>query len=248
MRLFREGAEQLSVCVHGNEHLGPELGRPRSVAEGVALGAQALRRVASFERRTGVSVDRVMVPPHERISEPMARALAVCGFQALCTTRPYPRAVNSPDLPWLTRPSDAGPLAAWEPVDVVAGGLTVLLRADFILTPREELVLRAFLGQPLILYGHHDLLREGPDPLAEAAGAIERLGEVRWCSLAEIASACVARTPGAIPWTRPAGGAPSGELEQAPPRPRRLRPLLRRVAAEGQVRAQAALNARKRSS
>jgi hypothetical protein len=247
VELFRQNARYMSVCVHGNEHDGPELGRPGTVAEGVALGWLALARVAAFERRTGVAVDRVMVPPHERVSEAMARALAVCGFQALCTTRPYPWAVTSPRLPWLTRPAEAGPLAAWRPVDVVAGGLTVMLRADLALAPREDLVLRAFLGQPLILYGHHDLLRDGPAALTEAAAAIERLGEVRWGSLAQIASASVARTPGANPWTGPAdgvsGGSGGGEL--APARGQELRPLLRRLAAEGQVRAQAALTRRK---
>ncbi len=232
-RLFRESAAQLSVCVHGNEHYGPELARPRSVAEGVALGMRALARAAAFERRTGVAVDRVMVPPHERIGEPMARALPACGFQALCTTRPYPWAVNSPDLPWLTRPPGAGPLAAWRPVDVVAGGLPVLLRADFARHPREDLVLRAFLGQPLILYGHHELLREGPSALAEAAAAIDRLGEVRWSSLAEIARAsssvdAVAPDPAIVAL-----------------QPRRLRPVLRRVAAEAEVRTRAAVASRR---
>jgi hypothetical protein len=247
-RLFREGAAQLSVCVHGNEHYGPELAAPRSVAEGVALGMRALRRAAAFERRTGVAVDRVMVPPHERIGEPMARALLACGFQALCTTRPYPWMVNSPDLPWLTRPADAGPLAAWRPVDVVAGGLPVLLRADFALHPREDLVLRAFLGQPLILYGHHELLREGPGALADAAAEIDRLGEVQWSSLAEIARASVSQLQ---PMDQAALARDARASDDVNPgaatialQPRRLRPVLRRVAAEAEVRTRAALDAR----
>jgi len=282
-RLFREGERQLSVCVHGNEHYGPELGRPRTVAEGIALGKRALRRVAAFERRTGVAVDRVMVPPHERISEPMARALVACGFQALSTTRPYPWAVTSPDRPWLTRPADAGPLAAWRPVDIVAGGLPVLLRADFALHPREDLVLRAFLGQPLILYGHHELLRDGPDALAQTAAEIDRLGEVHWCSLAEIPRPRVVRgtlgataasetteASGARTTSETTGvsgatatseatevsgataaseasalGATGLDASTIPPLPRRLRPVLRRVAAEGEVRLRAAVTSRK---
>lgn len=247
-RLFRASAAQLSICVHGNEHYGPELGRPRSVAEGVALGAQALRRVAAFERRTGIAVDRVMVPPHERTSEPMARALVTCGFQALCTTRPYPWAVTSPSLPWLTRPAEAGPLAAWGPVDVVAGGLTVLLRADLALHPREDLVLRAFLGQPLILYGHHELLRDGPGALADAAAAIDRLGEVRWCSLAEIAHACAPDSAPAHTAADSAAAQAASTVTALPLQPRRLRPVLRRVTAEGKVRVRAVIDARKASA
>lgn len=237
-RMFREGARQLSICVHGNDHDGPELGRPRSVAEGIALGTRALSRAAAFERRTGVAMDRVMVPPHERISEPMARALVSCGFEGLCTTRPYPWAVTSPSRPWLTRPAEAGPLAAWGPVDIVAGGLPILLRADFALHPREDLVLRAFLGQPLILYGHHELLRDGPEALAATAAELERLGEVRWGSLAEITRASVARVAHVSSATAPE--ALTRELA-----PRRLRPVLRRAAAEGKVRAQAFFESRK---
>jgi hypothetical protein len=241
-RMFREGARHLSVCVHGNEHDGPELQRPRSVAEGVALGARALSRAAAFERRTGVAMDRVMVPPHERISEPMARALVSCGFEGLCTTRPYPWAVTSPSRPWLTRPAEAGPLAAWGPVDIVAGGLPILLRADFALHPREDLVLRAFLGQPLVLYGHHDLLRDGPEALAARAAEIERLGEVRWGSLAEITRASVARVAHASSAAAIEATAPEASTRELAPR--RLRPVLRRVAAEGKIRAQAFFESR----
>ena len=179
----------------------------------------------------------------------MARALVTCGFQALCTTRPYPWAVTSPSLPWLTRPSDAGPLAAWGPVDVVAGGLTVLLRADLALHPREDLVLRAFLGQPLILYGHHELLRDGPEALTDAAAAIDRLGEVHWCSLSEIAHASA---PGNAPAHTAADSAAAAAAQPAstataalPLQPRRLRPVLRRVTAEGKVRVRAVIDSRK---
>jgi hypothetical protein len=239
-RMFREGARQLSVCIHGNVHDGPELSRPRSLEQGLALGAQALRRMAAFERRSGVRVDRVMVPPHEQISEPMARALGACGFHGLCTTRPYPWLVTSPTEPWLTRPPDAGPLAGWRAAEVVASRLPVLLRADFALHPREDLVLRAFLGQPLILYGHHDLLRDGPQTLAQAATAIDALGEVRWGSLGEIAHAVNGYAAGN-------DQAPSADaLAAIPAPPRRLRPIARRVAAESELRVRTMLAPRGR--
>jgi len=47
-------------------------------------------------------------------------------------------------------------------------------------SPREELVFRALLHQPLILYGHHWDLAEGLDVLAEAAADVAELGEVSW--------------------------------------------------------------------
>jgi hypothetical protein len=225
-RIFREGTEHLSLCIHGNDHDGPELGRPGSDADALALVAQALRRTAAFEQRTGLRVDRVMIPPHERLSEPVSRALRACGFDALCTTRPYPWVADTPERHWLARPPDVGPLAAWGPIDLVAGGLPVLLRAEFD-HPREDLALRAFLGQPLILYGHHDLLAEGPGVLAEAAAQINRLGDVRWCSLGKMARALA-----------PGRSAPDPSPLDAIAMPRR-RPasILRRRASEARDRA-----------
>jgi hypothetical protein len=52
----------------------------------------------------------------------------------------------------------------------------------------SELALRAYLDQPLILYGHHDDLAGGLDVLARRAGAVDRLGPVHWASLGEIAA------------------------------------------------------------
>jgi hypothetical protein len=190
-RLFRDGAPHLSICVHGNDHYGPELGAPRSSGDSLALAEQALSRSAAFGRRSGVSVDRVMVPPHERLSEPVAQALLARGFEAICTTRPYPWTATSVEMSWLTRPAEAGPLAGWESTDVAAGGIPILLRADVTHHPREDLVLRAFLGQPLILYGHHDMLAGGTEALSQAAADINALGDVRWSSLAGIARASI---------------------------------------------------------
>jgi hypothetical protein len=138
-----------------------------------------------FERRTGLRVDRVMVPPHESLSEAAALGLLACGFEAFAGTRPYPWHGVAHDLPWLSRPADAGALVGWEPAEI-AGDLPALLRIDFNHT-REELVIRAFLGQPLIMYGHEDLLRGGPGQLELACADIRRLGDVRWQSLEGIA-------------------------------------------------------------
>ncbi len=188
--VFDRRAEQLSICVHGNDHRGPELGTVSSEAEGVELASQALARAQAFERRTGLTVDRVMVPPHERLSLAAARGLLATGFEAICASRPYPWIAEADSSYPLSAPAERGALAGWESREIVAGGLPLLLRAGFN-APREDLVLRAFLGQPLILYGHHDLLEHGLDVLSDAAAAIETLGEVRWSSLADIARAGV---------------------------------------------------------
>jgi hypothetical protein len=229
VRVFREGARHLSICIHGNDHDGPELGRPDSLSGDLARASQALGRSAAFARRTGLTVDRVMVPPHERITESAALALAVCGFQAICTTRPYPWVAASPGVSWLQGPSDVGALSGWHPAEIVAGGLPMLLRTDFRY-PREDHVLRAFLGQPMILYGHHDLLADGLEVLELATRELNAIGDVRWSSLGEIARAS----------TKPSAAANGvHELDRLHAPPLRLRPVLRRLLSEGRDRLQA---------
>lgn len=290
IRLLREQAG-ISLCVHGNDHFSGELGRVREQNEALPLAAQALRRVEAFEQRTGVPVSRVMVPPHEECSEPMAAALARTGFAAISMTRPFPW-LSPPPQHWLTAAGKDQALAGWQPADVTASGLPVLLRhplADAHFSA-AELALRAYLDQPLILYGHHDDLADGLDVLAERSAAVNRLGPVRWDSMEALAAANVRwrlegdllrlrpysrqitfEVPAAArqavvepPWSAdgelvqtPNGAVPAGEpfvvagpgplnldlvrpdtvaAQDVPAPPRRLKPLVRRLAGEARDR------------
>ena len=174
--LVRENPSAMSLLMHGNDHVARELGRLNDHNAEPAI-AQGLRRIAALEHRSGVMVDRVMAPPHGACSEPALRAMFRLGIEAACISRPYPW---RDDLPAPTS------LAGWRPAEMVAGGLPVLSRYALSL-PREDLVFRALLGQPLILYGHHQDFSDGLDLLAQAAGEINGLGEVRWGSLGWIA-------------------------------------------------------------
>jgi hypothetical protein len=185
VRTLRRSEGAISLAVHGNDHNGGELGRQQTEADGLALAAQALRRTAAFERRTGVAVDRIMVPPHEECSQATAEGLVRSGFEAITMTRPFPWLARPPRT-WLARPQGADALVGWHPADF-AGALPVLLRHPLLSRDAPELVLRAFLDQALILYGHHDDLAEGGlDVLASAVEEVNRLGKTRWCSLSEI--------------------------------------------------------------
>lgn len=190
VELFREGCEHLSLCIHGNNHDGGELGRPGSGPEALPVVAQALRRIEAFERQTGVPVDRVMVAPHERMSHGTVDALRTCGYEAFSGAQPYPWITESPDLDWLTRPASSGPLIGWGSSELMPGGFPMLMRMDFGHS-REELVIRAFLGQPVIVYGHHDVFAQGTEVLESFADEINGLGAVRWTSLSGIARAAV---------------------------------------------------------
>jgi hypothetical protein len=186
LRALQESDGAISLLIHGNDHDGGELGRVATEADAVSLAAQALRRVGAFGRRTGVAVDRVMVPPHEACSQATLGGLRRCGFEAITMTRPYPWVEFEPHS-WLARPEDAGPLVGWGPAEFVEG-VPVLLRHPIAGRSRAELTLRAFLDQPLVLYGHHEDVLGGPAALLEAVEEVNRLGPTDWCSLSEIAA------------------------------------------------------------
>jgi hypothetical protein len=175
--LFRERPDRLSLVFHGNDHIKGELMAPKDVAGATAVAAQALRRVERFERRFALRVDRVMTPPHGMCSEHMTRALGALGFDALAAI--YPR-------PWTDRfPSDP-PLAGWHPADWV-GGCAVIPRIP-LSSSVADIALRAFLDHPVVLYAHHEDVADGLEPLATAAAAVNRLGDVHWMSMGEIAT------------------------------------------------------------
>jgi hypothetical protein len=188
--LFKRNSSALSLVMHGNDHRSGELVRLGADGIAEAVIAQALRRTVGFERRTGVRVQRVMVPPHEVCSQPALRAMFRLGLDGACISRRYP---------WHGRPScaqdalaeqaltaDAWPLAKWHPTDMVAGGLPILPRCR-IDAPWEDLAFRALLRQPLVLFGHSSDLARGLDLLAAAADYVNGLGAVEWGPLGWIA-------------------------------------------------------------
>jgi hypothetical protein len=176
--LFRAAADRLSLVVHGNNHTREELLRITDQRAARTLVAQALRRVDHFERRTGLGVGRVMVPPHGMASRSVAAALSEFGFDGLCALHP---------TPWTERPPGEWLLTGWTPATFV-DGCTVIRRIPLD-APDLDIAVGAFLGQPVILYGHHGDLAPGYDVLARAAERVAGLGPVAWCSLRDIVRA-----------------------------------------------------------
>jgi hypothetical protein len=174
--LFRGRPDRLSLVMHGNNHSDEELMNTRDFPAALALGAQALRRIAWFEGKTGLSVDRVMMPPHASWSRIGARALGALRYDGLSATHPWPTTeADHPDRPIL---------AGWTGVDFFDG--CALIPRVSMSMDRTGLALRAFLNQPLVLYGHHGDLARGLEPLAAAAALVNGLGNVRWDSVGQI--------------------------------------------------------------
>jgi hypothetical protein len=136
-----------------------------------------MARVERFERRASLRIERVMCPPHGGCSPATLRSLFTHGFLGLAASRPFPWKGFGEHDEW--------PAAGWLPAQL-AGGLPVLPRYS-LAKDLDDLVFRALLGQPLIIYCHQADLRPGLDPFREAAARTARLGDVEWTSLAEIA-------------------------------------------------------------
>ena len=114
--VLAENPKALSLVMHGNDHAAHELGRLDTDTRAASAIAQALRRVASLERRCGLSVERVMVPPYEDCSQAALRAMFRLGIEAACVSRPHP---------WYVGPPSTSALAGWHPAELVAGGIPV---------------------------------------------------------------------------------------------------------------------------
>lgn len=166
---------RISFAIHGNNHSRHELRRVKDVEHASALAAQALQR-SSRLRRASVDVAAVMVPPYGVSSVAMFEGCLVAGFDAFCADWPYW---------WLTEPGGLSRLSGWQPLDRLRG-LPLIPRQHLVASDLDDLVFRAFLGQPLILYAHHTDLRAGLDVLAVRADAVRSLGVDSWQSLGRI--------------------------------------------------------------
>jgi hypothetical protein len=188
VRLFRESGDVLSLVVHGNDHRRHDLERAATSADARRVLAAAQARIGRFERRTGLEVGRVMVPPHEACSAACMEAMAEMGFDAACATRAYlwlgfgspPSAYNAP---W---PDHV--LSGWQMTELLPNGFPVLIRRE----PQQadDVMLRRFFDQPLILYAHAWDFADGLGPLERAAALVNSWPGVVWAPLPDVAAAC----------------------------------------------------------
>jgi len=177
--LLRQSPDAISLLVHGNNHTYRELAGPEPPGMQLAMMRQAVRRIERLERRAGVAVSRVMAPPHGACSIGMMRALARAGFEAACISHGSVEAAN-PACEWT-----AGMGA--EPT-MVLRGLPVIPRFRLGRFTETQVLVSAYLGQPIVGVGHHGDLRGGLRCLIETAQAVKSLGDVAWSDMATVAA------------------------------------------------------------
>ena len=150
-RVFLENQNVLSLLIHGNDHTLLELQKAR-IEPPVAMAAQALDRITRLERKSGLSVSRVMAAPHGACNEAAADALTKTGFYAAC--------ISTGSL--MTRnPTTDWPVSVGMGPAEALGTLPVIPRVNIEMSSDLPVRLAAFLGQPIIPVGHHDDLRSG---------------------------------------------------------------------------------------
>jgi hypothetical protein len=176
--IFRNRKNRLSLLVHGNNHTKRELARPYTEPERIFLLKQAIQRIERLEHRSGLAVSRVMVPPHGACSEEMLAALPACGFEAACISHGSLRAHNR-SRAWT---KTLGIL----PFELIRG-CPVLPRWGVTGDLKNTILLAAFLKQAIILRGHHQDLKEGPELLDDLARFINGLGPVAWLNMTDMA-------------------------------------------------------------
>ena len=174
--VFRTHADRLSLLVHGNDHTKRELARNYTEASRAFLLGQAIQRVERLERKAGVQVGRVMVPPHGACSEEMLADLPKCGFEAACISHGSLRAHNKAKA-WTKK-------LGYLPSELVEG-CPVLPRWG-LSCGKNAILLAAYLRQPIVLRGHQQDLKNGVETLDELARFINSLGSVQWRNMTDL--------------------------------------------------------------
>jgi hypothetical protein len=176
-RLLRDNSQTLSLLLHGNNHTHRELACDQPPARQLALMRQAVFRACRLEEKAGATVARVMAPPHGLCSAGMMAAMAEAGLEAVCVSH---------GSVWTANPGAAWTISLGALPAMVVAGLPIIPR--FGLTKSENnILLAAYLNQPIIPVGHHWDLADGTDVLSSAARLINGLGNVAWSDLTAIA-------------------------------------------------------------
>ncbi|MBM4207634.1 MAG: hypothetical protein FJ190_06290 [Gammaproteobacteria bacterium] len=176
--IFNDYPDNLSLIIHGNNHLWQELSADRSVSWLRAILAQALQRFKGCRLQNYAPI---LEAPYGTFVAEATEQISQLGYAAaLCTPSQFIG---------LNRQSAFPAAFGSGSTDVFPDGLCTIPRLVMSEDWRLEIAIAAFLRQPIVLACHHQDFFEGMGLLAEFTAAINRLGPIHWCSLREIAKA-----------------------------------------------------------
>jgi hypothetical protein len=170
-RLFKEHSDYISLAVHGSEHTRNELAE--SKGNQLSRLAQALRRIDVVERKAGLDVSRIMLPPHDACSEATMDLILRLGYEGM--------AMRASKLLYWTAGKRWRPDFGFGSVLWTGFGFPILRRFRLV-SDVTGIRLAAFLGQPILPCGHHS---DSSELLANVAETINSIG-ARWADLKSI--------------------------------------------------------------
>jgi peptidoglycan/xylan/chitin deacetylase (PgdA/CDA1 family) len=179
--LFLQHQDRFSVCIHGNDHEHKEFDDYKTAPLDSQIGdiKKSVARMERFRSLTGIPYDRFMVFPHGVAPEPTFAALKRYDFLGTA---------NSIDVPMDSEfPKETGFLL--RPYTLrYAQFLSMFRYSAEGHVPRTEIAIESFLGNPILLYGHHAMFANGSGAFDEFADYVNELQpDTRWTSLGEIA-------------------------------------------------------------
>lgn len=174
-KTFQSFNPRLSVLVHGNNHTRHEMLSARKQFNHQAVAAQAMHRMERLARRRGISFLKVMEAPYGALANSMFQNLLRLGYEgALCTTELLLR--HNPGETW---PAAIG----MDRSEMLGGGLPVIPRIKMTAGWRNDVLLAAFLRQPIVVVGHHQDAADEMTTLKEFAETVNRLEGVTGSNL-----------------------------------------------------------------
>ena len=168
--ILQSSSPRLSVLVHGNNHTRDEMNSARNQINYLALAGQAMRRMERLVNRRGISFVKVMEAPYGTLASSMFHHLLRLGYEgALCTT----------ELLLRHNASETWPAAfGMDRSEMLGGGLPVIPRIRMTADWKNDVLLAAFLRQPIVLAGHHHDAAGGMRLMKEFAETVNRLENV----------------------------------------------------------------------
>jgi hypothetical protein len=174
--LFRSQKQRISMMMHGINHISEELARDYTEAEALELLAAGLRRIAAFEARSGVKVDRVMAAPHGAFAESVADPMLRLGYEAGCVS--------------------IGSLVHWNPSKNWSSDLGIPIAQNlgshafpvFHRTGTNEMDIRlaAFLGHPVVIATHHQDYISNFARIESLANMVNEISSPQWMPIENI--------------------------------------------------------------
>lgn len=174
--LVRNNEDYVSIVIHGVDHLFEEFATSASLRQAEATLAEGLARMGVHARSTGLHFARAMIFPHGVCNATWMHAVRNAGLDGAISDWALPI-----DLP----PSSVDPLYEMHPAEMSFFGFPLINRFPAV-GAREELLFKAFLGKPLLLYAHHQYYREGLDSVVNLVEFLDRQVEPHWSPIDRI--------------------------------------------------------------